>query len=448
MKNITLIAQNARLQLYDLDQAHVAESLSRLRNGGLDFVEETVTRAVSMLAETDGHIGKPYLTHRDPIRKLLHDHYVELLRAGVSEGMVDRANATARELQALGTDIRCLFLLAAQIGAAAAMAQGQALIINGTRVMQDLAALQRLLICDAAIALSSILGTQATLDTQRSARLAVDVARFGELVSVIAERLNVASGAVEGAADSVTQSMERMREAGQLAADASQAGTANLTSSAASIDQLAQATQELGRRAESSREAATDAERAVLAAQGNVNALQDSARKIGSIVGLIRRVAEQTNLLALNATIEAARAGEAGRGFAVVAQEVKALAGQTTSATQDIIAQVAAVQEGTQRSVNEMAAIEAAMEKLIRDAGDVAGAVAQQGAATDELSRNVGDTVRQVVSASRSYSGIVSLVDDSLRETGSLREAMAELASIGETLRVDLDAFAQRMKAA
>jgi len=59
-------------------------------------------------------------------------------------------------------------------------------------------------------------------------------------------------------------------------------------------------------------------------------------QNVGKIAQQIEEVASQTNLLALNATIEAARAGEQGKGFAVVAGEVKALAGQTRSATEEI----------------------------------------------------------------------------------------------------------------
>jgi len=82
------------------------------------------------------------------------------------------------------------------------------------------------------------------------------------------------------------------------------------------------------------------------------------AGRIGDVIKLITDIAEQTNLLALNATIEAARAGGAGRGFAVVAGEVKALAGQTSRATEEIGAQTTGMQRATQRSIGAITGIE------------------------------------------------------------------------------------------
>ena len=75
------------------------------------------------------------------------------------------------------------------------------------------------------------------------------------------------------------------------------------------------------------------------------------------MVKLIHSIAAQTNLLALNATIEAARAGKSGRGFAVVASEVKALANQTAKATEEISAQVAAMQASTSEAVQSIGGI-------------------------------------------------------------------------------------------
>jgi methyl-accepting chemotaxis protein len=119
-----------------------------------------------------------------------------------------------------------------------------------------------------------------------------------------------------------------------------------------------------------------------------VKELDEAAARIGDVVKLITDIAEQTNLLTLNATIEAARAAEAERGFAVVAGEVKALAGQTSRATEEIGAQIAGMQRATQRSI---AAITGS--HTIREIGNISSAIAaavtEQGAATQEIARGV-----------------------------------------------------------
>ena len=118
---------------------------------------------------------------------------------------------------------------------------------------------------------------------------------------------------------------------------------ASLEETAASIEELTAA---VTRNTDSSRQA-TELGRESSAATargrdivGNVrstmDAISESSKRIGEIVGIIDSIAFQTNLLALNAAVEAARAGDQGRGFAVVAQEVRQLAQRSASSAREI----------------------------------------------------------------------------------------------------------------
>ncbi len=176
--------------------------------------------------------------------------------------------------------------------------------------------------------------------------------------------------------------------------------------------------------------------------------LNEATQKINDVVRLINDIAEQTNLLALNATIEAARAGEAGKGFAVVAQEVKALATQTASATQDIGTQITALQQRSQTAVAGMTEVRGIVETLQTVALDVGRMVEEQSEAT----RQVGQEFDAATGRMQALNDFSLSVAEVTTRTGSGAEqgmALAEdMKQVAKTTHDSIVRLIERLRTA
>jgi methyl-accepting chemotaxis protein len=137
--------------------------------------------------------------------------------------------------------------------------------------------------------------------------------------------------------------------------------------------------------------------------------INESARKIADIIGVIDEIAFQTNLLALNAAVEAARAGELGRGFAVVATEVRTLAGRSATAAKEI---------------------KGLIQDSVKKVEDGSTLVTQSGRTLEQIVasvKKVSDIVAEIAAASREQSAGIGQVNSAVLQMDDLTQQNAAL---------------------
>ena len=246
-------------------------------------------------------------------------------------------------------------------------------------------------------------------------------------MAAAAEEMSASVQEIAKTSDGVAGEATQANAAVSASATAVERGVSLIASTAHSVDSLTERMQELGR----------------------------ASTQIDEILELIEAIAKQTNLLALNATIEAARAGEAGRGFAVVAGEVKALAKQTTEATEEIRNRIGTLQtgvdsirEGLADSVahvtesaevigeagNHITTVRGQVDTVSRRMSEISAILQEQVAATEEITGGVALSAKmadQAIAAVDTLSGEVDqssqMVRDQLAEFSEHPDARAML---------------------
>jgi len=252
------------------------------------------------------------------------------------------------------------------------------------------------------------------------------------LVSVNSEETSHRAKAVSAAADKVSTSLNEVAD---------------------SAEELTNGILDIAKNASEANRVATTAASAADRTNATVLKLSSSSTEIGAVVDLITSVAGQTNLLALNATIEAARAGEAGKGFAVVANEVKELAKQTASATEEIRTKIAAIQNDSAEAVAAIREITSVIAQINEIQTFIGASVEQQAVTTRQISttaqgaaigsKEIVNTIEEVaVAAKQTEEGAAStegaahalaklsaelgLIVDQFKTRGNLSESIAK----------------------
>ncbi len=289
---------------------------------------------------------------------------------------------------------------------------------------------------------------KAQADAERKLLLTRMADEFERGVRASLDTLGGAATEMQATSKSMSATAEEASQQATTVAAVAEQASANVQTVAAATEELSSSVSEIGRQVTQSTEIAGQAVAEANRTNVTVQGLSAAAQKIGDVVKLISDIASQTNLLALNATIEAARAGEAGRGFAVVANEVKSLASQTAKATDEISAQVGAMQDATTEAVQAIEGIGRTIGAINEITSAISIAVDQQGTATQEIARNV----QEAAQGTGQVSGNIASVNQAADKTGSaankVLHSAEQLSGQAATLRTDVDRFLANIRAA
>jgi methyl-accepting chemotaxis protein len=282
-------------------------------------------------------------------------------------------------------------------------------------------------------------------------RLMVDgkdeISEISEVFNVFMDKLQSIIREVQGSAEQVLATTNRLAQVSAQVAANSQVQSSEAYSMAAqveimtyNIDSVASQAEEVQTISTQSSELSVHGGEVIHNAASEMNKITETVSEsssiiqdlgqqsdqISAIVSTIKEIADQTNLLALNAAIEAARAGEQGRGFAVVADEVRKLAERTANSTQEITAMIEKIQHGTRLAISSM------------ESG-----VARVGEGT-ALARQAGEAINQIQSGVRQVVDAVSEISVALKEQSQTNAENAhKVESIARLSEENSQAFQQ-----
>ncbi|WP_429757310.1 methyl-accepting chemotaxis protein [Bacillus sp. S10(2024)] len=193
-----------------------------------------------------------------------------------------------------------------------------------------------------------------------------------------------------------------------------------------------------------------------------IKLLDNKSKQIGDILEVIQNIADQTNLLALNAAIEAARAGEHGRGFAIVAEEVRKLAEQSSSSSNEIGKLITEIQEDMSKTVSSMNHVNTEVQsglvianetkqsftEILQSTSEIAKQIdslvqtaKQMSKGADKVSVSVGEIAITANNNASSTQSVAASAEEQLASIEEISSASGTLSQMAEELQVLIERF-------
>jgi methyl-accepting chemotaxis protein len=165
--------------------------------------------------------------------------------------------------------------------------------------------------------------------------------------------------------------------------------------------------------------------------------INDSARKIADIIGVIDGIAFQTNILALNAAVEAARAGEQGRGFAVVATEVRSLAQRSAAAAKEIKLLIDDSVNKVEQGTKQASQAGATMREVVSSVQRVTDIMSEISAASREQSQGIEEVNLAITQMDETTQQNAALVEQAAAAAKSLQDQAGHLEELVNQFQLD-----------